>query len=113
MDKRNLPKTKEHKEKIRLAQLGKARPYTTGKNNGMWKEKAKYAAIHMWVKKWKGEIKMCSICGKTNLRPRQYQWANIDHKYRRVLDDYIEVCASCHQRYDIEFNNYRGGKRKL
>lgn len=113
MDKRKRPQTEEHKRKLSLSQLGKPRPQTTGEKCGVWKgQQAKYAAIHMWVKYWKGEVKMCEKCGKTGLKPRQYQWANIDHKYRRVLDDYIGLCASCHLQYDIEYNGYSGGKRK-
>ena len=34
-------------------------------------------------------------------------WANIDHKYRRNLDDWIGLCAKCHRRYDIENNGYK------
>lgn len=113
MDKRKLPKTDEHKLKISLSQLGIKRPQTSGNKNGKWKgEKAKYGAIHMWVVSHKGKPLECESCGKTNLKLRQYQWANKDHKYRRVLDDYIRLCASCHQKYDIENNGYCGGKRK-
>lgn len=54
-----------------------------------------------------------NIAEEKNLNPRQYQWANKDHKYRRVLEDYMRLCASCHQKYDIKNNNYRGGKVKM
>ena len=43
---------------------------------------------------------ICEMCGKSGLKGRQIQWANIDHKYRRVLDDYIHMCAKCHGEYD-------------
>jgi len=115
MDKRKLPQTEEHKLKIKLAQLGIKRPQTSGIKNGFWKgDTAKYSALHMWVKHWKGKPSYCEMCGRTDLRPQQYQWANIDHTYKRILDDYIRLCASCHQKYDVENNQYqnRGGKRK-
>ena len=106
--------TEEHKNNIRLSQIKIPRPQTTGNKNGFWKgDNAKYGAMHGWVQKWKGKPNICEMCGRTNLKPRQYHWANIDHTYRRVLDDYIRLCASCHQKYDIEHNQYNGGKRKI
>lgn len=113
MNKRNLPKTEEHKQKIRLAQLWKPRPQTTGVKNWYWKwEKSKYGAHHMWVISHKWKPNYCEHCERTDLRPRQYQWANINHLYKRNLDDYIRLCASCHQKYDIENNNYIGNRKK-
>lgn len=63
------------------------------------------SAIHRWVDLWKGKPKVCSQCGTETAK--KYEWTNIDHKYRRVLDDYIRLCTSCHRKYDIEFNSYR------
>ena len=114
MNKRNLPKTEEHKQKIRLAQLWKIRPQTTWEKNWNWKwEQSKYTAHHMWVifHKWKPNY--CEHCKKTDLRPRQYQWANIDHKYKRNLDDYIRLCATCHKKFDIDNNGYTGRKSNI
>lgn len=65
-----------------------------------WKgEKVGYRALHNWVKKYKGEPKICKHCGK----PAKH-WANIDHKYRRNLSDYIPLCVSCHKKYDKRNN---------
>ena len=36
-------------------------------------------------------------------------WANKNHKYNRNVDDYIELCASCHKKYDIKNNGIIGG----
>lgn len=72
-----------------------------GEKNGLWKgEKVSYAGVHIWVKKWKGKPKNCEVCGAKD--ERRYHWANIDHKYRRVLEDYISMCASCHKKYDLK-----------
>jgi hypothetical protein len=66
-----------------------------------WKgEKASYTAPHKWVQRWKGKPDTCEHCGKSGLKGRQIHWANIDHTYRRVLDDYIALCAKCHKAYD-------------
>lgn len=56
-----------------------------------------YGGIHYWVNKWKGSPKECFVCGEIKNR---VAWANIDHKYRRILDDYIRLCPKCHTDYD-------------
>lgn len=61
--------------------------------------------LHQWVAKHKGRPKKCEHCGRNDLK--YYDWANIDHTYRRVLSDYIRLCRSCHRRYDIKFNGYK------
>jgi hypothetical protein len=63
-------------------------------------------AMHVWVKQWKGKANHCEVCGKTE--KRMYHWANIDHTYRRVLDDYISMCVPCHKKYDYEKNKNKG-----
>lgn len=78
-----------------------------GEKSYQWKGKdACYRQIHKWVQNWKGKPNHCEKCGKTYDKPRSIQWANIDHKYRRVLDDYIALCCKCHIFYDKE-NNLR------
>lgn len=67
------------------------------------KEVVGYRALHEWVQRWKGKPKKCSVCGKEKNR---VSWANIDHKYSRVLDDYIRMCPKCHGEYD-SLNNLR------
>lgn len=75
-----------------------------GEKNGIWKgDKVSYAGLHIWVRKWKGKPFGCGICGsQKNIR---YHWANIDHKYRRVLDDYMSMCCSCHKKYDVKLKS--------
>lgn len=63
-----------------------------------WKgDNAVYGSKHHWVSNHKGKAKQCSICGKIGKR---IHWANIDHKYKRKLDDYISLCSKCHGHYD-------------
>lgn len=71
-----------------------------------WKgDGVRNAALHQWVAKHKGFPMECSICGTKDRKV--YDWANIDHKYRRVLDDYFRACRSCHRNYDIQNNGYK------
>lgn len=73
-----------------------------GPTHPNWKgENAKYAAIHMWVNKYKKKPKYCTKCGKAG-NSHQIHWSNIDHKYQRNLDDYIALCTSCHKKHDLD-----------
>lgn len=74
-----------------------------GEKHRHWKgNDVSYNGLHKWIRRWKGSSDVCEMCGKSGLTGRQIDWANIDHKYRRVLDDYIRLCASCHGKYDKE-----------
>lgn len=98
---KSVPCSEEKKQKISLAQIGKKRPQTTNEKNGEWKGgSANYVSIHTWVSRHKGKPETCEHCGKTGLVGCRIQWANIDHKYYRVLDDYIRLCVPCHRAYD-------------
>ena len=100
--------TQETREKLKRAKLGKHQSIEarqkigfahTGAKNFSWKgDEASYVAIHIWISKWKGTPKKCERCGTTTAK--KFEWANIDHKYRRILDDYIRMCTSCHRLYD-------------
>lgn len=71
----------------------------TGSSNYGWKgEKASYAAKHRWIKKWFGNPDHCEICNTT--KNIKYNWANISGLYKRVKDDWRQMCIPCHRRYD-------------
>ena len=99
--RKNIPSRKgvvlseETKRKMQLID----RNYNKGDNSYNWKEnEVGYRALHYWVRRWKGEPEMCEMCGSTT---KKLHYANIDHKYRRVLDDYIVLCSKCHGEYDV------------
>ena len=74
----------------------------TGKRHWNWKgEGVGYSSLHVWVKRHKGKPKKCIFCGENKKR---ITWANIDHKYKRNLNDFIALCMSCHRKYDIKNN---------
>ncbi len=93
---RGLKRTAETKLKISQAQ---------SEDKGFqWKgDKAGVSAMHTWVIKWKGRPRKCEMCGTD--KAKKYEWANVDHSYLRVLEDYMRMCTSCHIRYDIENND--------
>jgi hypothetical protein len=75
-----------------------------GESSHLWQgDNITYGALHNWVNYSKSKTGICTNCG-ANVGPTTRagtQWANVDHTYRRVLEDYIELCRACHAVYDI------------
>ena len=85
---------------------GKQVPQIQNENHPLWKgDKASQKAIHSWIKRKYGKAKVCEICGSN----KNIGWANKYHTYKRKIEDWMQVCLSCHRKYDIENNNYKGG----
>lgn len=110
--------SKETREKMRQSMLGKRPKNLTwlhsvnkGEKHGNWKgHKVKSGALHDWVRRWKGKPQECEHC-KATCKEKRLTWANIDHKYRRNLRDFIPLCYKCHQKYDIKHNNFNINSR--
>lgn len=62
-----------------------------------------YAGLHQWVYRKLGEPLRCTKCNKARTTSRSIQWANISHKYKRTLTDWVPLCVSCHKKYDLEY----------
>lgn len=72
----------------------------TNDKHHSWKgDNVGFRGMHIWVAKEKGKASEhdCVDCGN-----QAYHWSNIDHKYKRTLDDYQARCVKCHKKYDIE-----------
>lgn len=81
---------------------GKSKKELVGDLNSNWKgDKVGYQGLHNWVIRWLGKPTKCEQCKKNGLTGRQIHWANIDHEYRRDLDDWVRLCCSCHKLYDL------------
>ena len=90
--------SEEHKRKLSEAHKGK-----TDEKSSNWKgDNVGYHGIHAWVKKHKGKATQCQDCGNKADGGHAIDWTNVDHKYKRNLDDYIERCRPCHRNYDTE-----------
>lgn len=99
--KKGYKHSKQTIDKISKSKAGKSAVWAKGSNSYAWKgDKVSYPSIHQWVAYWKGSPDTCEQCGKTGFKVGQIQWANIDHKYRRVLEDYIRLCVKCHFQFD-------------
>ena len=78
---------------------GRHYPHLQEENSSAWLgDSIGYFGVHEWVIRWKGKPQKCEMCGAED--KKKYEWANIDHKYRRILDDYIRLCTKCHRNYD-------------
>lgn len=72
-----------------------------GENHPRWKgDKVGYSSLHSWVKRYLGTPETCEECGKTNLKGKYINWANISGKYKRELDDWKRLCKKCHHKFD-------------
>lgn len=72
-----------------------------GTNNYLWKgDSAGYFPIHSWLIRNFGKAKMCENKECSGIGKR-FEWALIrgrQHSHNR--DNYMQLCASCHRRYD-------------
>lgn len=62
-----------------------------------WKgDEVGYVALHQWLYTHKERTGVCEECGKTC----KTDFANISGEYHRSIDDYVELCRSCHLKFD-------------
>src|SRR3990167_6127203 len=62
-------------------------------------EEASYVSKHQWLYRHKGKARICEKCG---VQDKRYTWANISGEYKRDFNDYMQLCYSCHKKYDLE-----------
>jgi len=84
----------ESKDKIGELLKGKF-----GEQSRRWKgEKATYFAKHMWILKHYGKASFCE--NDSSHTSWKFQWANISKQYHRNINDYKQLCISCHRLFD-------------
>lgn len=92
------PLSIEHKKKISVALRQEKSPEWKG-------EKAGYFAKHIWLCKYFDKKGVCSHYRTKTAK--KYEWANISGEYRRNIDDYVELCTSCHRKMDYKKKPYK------
>jgi hypothetical protein len=95
-----------------LNNIGKKFPSRTGIKHFAWKgDKVGYNALHTWIYRTLGKATICSNAkckyprkdglNRIMTKPKRYEWANINWKYRRNTKDWIQLCPSCHRTFDL------------
>jgi hypothetical protein len=91
------PRSPETRAKIAASLRGRKRPEMSNEKHWAFKgAEASYSALHHWMQRNHPRVGVCEECGATG----RTEWANLDHRYRRVRDDWRELCCLCHRRYD-------------
>lgn len=57
-----------------------------------------YVKIHVWMYRNFGKADHCSK--NKNHVSKTYEWANISGKYKQDVSDWMQMCPSCHRKYD-------------
>lgn len=114
--------TKEHREKLRRAKLGRKlseeHKRKIGESTRKWISQREHHPnyqgdnvginrIHRRIEAKLGKPKYCEICKKTDRK--RYEWANKDHKYKLTIKDWQRLCVSCHIKFDRKFNGREQG----
>ena len=97
--KSQFKKGDKRSKKDEQYRISKLREVIVGEKHHKWVgDKVKYTSVHHWIQRWKGVPSLCEMCG--TIKAKRFEWANIDHTYKRVLEDYIRMCTKCHRHYD-------------
>lgn len=73
-----------------------------GKQHYGWKGAlVGYRALHHWVVRELGQPAICESCGCEGTGHKMH-WANKSGDYKREINDWLRLCASCHKQYDLE-----------
>lgn len=109
--------TEETKKKISIGNTGIKRPNSKpphffGEKSSHWKgDNIGYSGLHQWIrltfgKATKCEYKNCKYPRQNKakvwvFKPKRFEWANINGKYKRDREDWVQLCPSCHRKFDI------------
>lgn len=106
MPKKGYKPTEAHKKAIGIA--SKNSPHYFGEKSPNWKaDGVKYHGIHQWLRVNYGRANWCEsiICNKKSNR---HNWCLIrGKKHERKRENYIQLCVSCHRKYDNSFDRDR------
>ncbi len=91
---------KKHKQKAKdliSEAITKGLTGKFGEKARAWKgDNASYSCKHRWIIKHFGKASKCSQVGCTSKNSKIYHWHNLSGKHLRTIDDYVELCPSCH-----------------
>ena len=59
-------------------------------------------AVETDKQKWTREYGNATQCERCEVMNKRYTWANISGHYKENRNDFIQLCYSCHKKYDLE-----------
>lgn len=74
-------------------------PNRKGPESSAWKSNdlLGYHGVHKWLKREHGKAFKCIFCRGSGSR---FEWANISGQYLRNVNDWLQLCHKCHNRWD-------------
>jgi hypothetical protein len=70
-----------------------------------------YNHVHTWLLKEFGSPAFCEFCFR---KDKKCNWAlKRGCEYNFIKDNFLQLCCSCHRRYDTSLNTYRKIRDKL
>lgn len=101
--------SEESRRKMSLSRLGSKNHFYGKIHSEKTKDKIRaahwkgdnitYRRLHSWVVQEKGKASKCEQADNTC--KGIFVWSNISHQYKRDLNDFQQLCASHHVRYDM------------
>ena len=93
-----------------------------GETHYRWKgENAGYSSKHKWIVRKYGRASKCQnkdcIYPRKNKKgtilnsPKKITWANLSETYKRDISNYIQLCVSCHSKFDLGLIEINGIKK--
>lgn len=84
-----------------------------GSDNKSWTgEYPNYSTAHLWINKYFGKAIKCEnrknniLKFRCSKKSNNFQWAKKKgHRYSRNIEDYFQLCVSCHSKYDFNRKN--------
>lgn len=81
-----------------------------GSDNPAWKgDKSCYTTKHQWISRHYGKAIMCWHPNCNN-QSKSYEWANINHRYKKNINEWLMLCQSCHSKFDKSYINRKRNK---
>ena len=65
-----------------------------------------YYNVHSWLVRTYGNAQYCQM-DKAH-KAKRFEWANVSGDYLKDINDYMQLCPSCHRKMD-----YKEGQREL
>ena len=90
---KGVPRSQEMKLKIKATT-------PRGESHSAWVgDDVGYGGLHSWIIRHYGKADHCS--NDTSHITKRFEWANISGEYRRDINDFKQLCVSCHRKMDM------------